>query len=203
MTNVAVNSSRARCWHSLNTRLHPHSGAPRQILMGHDRQAGKWVSSELQELWSGGCAQPLHSPSVTALTPWPPAREDPPAGTLGNSGHSCMDVESAISTLGAQNIKSGWEKEQFGLWHEFLGLHSEGLSKTINVCKVPWKTQMQDTKWCARLALTGSCRMLKSLCKQLGILASPGLLLKAAGCRQGYRVGRRQCPHAQGKDSVH
>lgn len=32
--------------------------------------------------------------------------------------------------------------------------------------------------------------MLKSLCKQLGILASPGLLLKAAGCGRG--PGHRQ-----------
>lgn len=57
MTNVAVNSSRARCWHSVNTRLHFPLGATRQILMGHDRQPGKWVSALLQELW---LCQPSH-----------------------------------------------------------------------------------------------------------------------------------------------
>lgn len=86
-----------------------------------------------------------------------------------------MDTESLMSSLVVQNIKSGLKKEQLGAWREFAGLHSDGLSKAINLSKVcPEDPKCQTQCNVSDCAAARSHRTLKSSRKELEITVSPG-----------------------------
>lgn len=90
VTNVAVNSSRARCWHPVNTRLHFPLCSYTADLNG-PRPTGREMSVlSAEELWLSPALP--HTVTVTALTHWPPAGEGFQLGqvlvrTLDNSRH--------------------------------------------------------------------------------------------------------------------
>lgn len=107
-----------------------------------------------------------------------------------------MDVESLISSLVVQNIKSGLKKEKLGVWHEFVGLHSEGLSKAINLSKVcsenpKCRTQYDVSGCISYMILQVLLQTTRNHCFSWIPVESSRLW--------GYRVHRRHCHWAQSR----
>lgn len=91
-----------------------------------------------------------------------------------------MNTESLMSSLVVQNIKNGLKKEQLGAWCEFAGLHTDGLSKAINLSKVCPEDPKRHTRYdVSDCTAARSHRTLKSSCKELEITISSGFPLKA------------------------